>query len=199
MQSLVVVVVVLVVAVAGCGDDVRRHTEGEGPLSVQNAGGGVSLDPPRHTPWHGSFGGFHPCVAQRGPVVLDRVEPHVDPAAEPLVLEILHRSVVLEDPANHDGHISAIGVPPGVDHGRMRGEFTTDVAGLEVSVPCSDAATEGVEVGELYVVVEADGRGARIEGLTIHYHDRRQGTRYALEVDWEMVACGDAIDDDEIC
>jgi hypothetical protein len=132
-------------------------------------------------------------------VVIDRVEPHTDPAAEPLSVQVLYRSVPLETTEDHDGFLSAIGVPPDVDHGRMRGEFTADVAGTAVSLPCADVGTEGTQLAELYFVLEADEAGARIERATVHYHRPGRDQRYALEVDWEMVACGYAIDDDVMC
>jgi hypothetical protein len=81
----------------------------------------------------------------------------------------------------------------------MRGEFTAELAGTEVDLPCSDGATEGVEIGELYFVVEAGEGGARVESVTIHYHEPGSGQQYALRVPWEMVACGDDVRDDVMC
>jgi hypothetical protein len=95
--------------------------------------------------------------------------------------------------------MSAVAVPPEVDHGFVEGDFSSQVAGARVELDCERARAGGVELSEIVVVAEVDERGADFEGLEVHYHlvddpDRR----YVLEVDWRMTACGSDIDDPEV-
>lgn len=190
-------------ALAGCADAtppatpvVSAHADGAGILSVRSdTGGAWSVSPPESLPatWKATFGTFMLCTDGGESAVLESVtwdEVVAPAAAEPLVR--------LVPPASQ--RESAGGYEPAIVRGapspgntELRGTFFDDLRGIEIDDPCEPppAPTDGRQ--DLALVVTADRAGAHLRDLRVAYTSG--GRAYVLEVDYELVMCGTAIDD----
>ena len=175
---------------AGCSapstegsDDGRvTHREGEGPLSVSGAGGN-SIRAPRQTPWLATFGWTTPCTTTGNPVTIEAIRYHFK--VEPLSV----RNVVFEAQPWHGttGFGSIKGTPEdALRNGEVRGSFLGKPQGYRVTNSCNESSAD--DVVQILTVLKAGSRGAEITSYTIDYIS--QDKAYALEVDWQMVACG---------
>lgn len=193
--------------VAGCtGDSQERKAhpdergEGAGPLSAVSGIGGNGLRPGEGNPWTANFGSFQLCTGEPAhPVVLEGVRYHA--VVEPVDVSVWLRKVeasdvVMEGPEPADEYTSfytAVGDWPTMDNGTWyAGEQVTDLVGYEITRSCDDVMRlQDVGFDEIIFTFTVDEKGGYLSGATVDY--TVNGKPYALEIDWEMWACGTAV------
>lgn len=87
--------------------------------------------------------------------------------------------------------LDALGRPGAFDT-PVRGFFSYDFDGTEVTATCEDADESGSAKMELEIVMKVAKQGADIDGFTIIYD--MGGESHRLHVPWRMVGCGSETD-----
>lgn len=181
----------------GC-KSTTTHLEGQGSLSVQVGGGGLSMKFDEDPPWSGSFGAFLPCI-QTGEekVEITNVTYVADKDAPPLDVKILKRTVTNSD--EQDGSLplgGAKGIPPNlVDAAPLVGELDEDIAGTFVTQSCSNWDQKNFT--EFLFVIESEETGMHLEKVRFEYLVGNES--FLLEVPWEIVYCGTSTQDHWMC
>lgn len=192
----------------------------EGPLSGGVGAGGSSLDPPAgRTRWFGTFGAFVLCRKNDAiRIELERVRYRI--AERPISVTPMLRSFSLAElqplsrsaRADFNPVLAALGRPPRFDQPyatelSMPGNYTSTIAGLEITPTCKEklAAEDALSTGripsttftELMFVLEVDRDGGRVDKAFVDY--LANGKPRTLRLDWEMAACGSAIQNQNLC
>lgn len=184
-------------ATTGSTPDQRlHHADGDAVLSAGTRGGGafVAAPPPSGGEWAMTYGAFVLCTQDGVPATLERVsltEPGAGAAATPYL-----RSVPSQQ-QRQPGRDYA----PGVLRGRpesteppMGGDFEADVAGAEITRSYDQPPGPEEAREEVVIVMEADERGAEVDGFSVAYS--ADGRDYVLDVDYQLVMCGQEVHDE---
>ncbi|WP_162602464.1 hypothetical protein [Nocardioides daejeonensis] len=184
---LLLLVAPLLMAVSGCPSEPGRDTTG-----VHRNGGGVLKSPegitssiyaPKQKHWTASWAAAEPCVAGNGPAVIDAIR--YDFSVEPVSVRTV--SFIAKNSRLSFGN--AIGPPEELRDGHPQGvpgRVVGDVAGVEITNPCSKVPTKNIQ--QFITVMDVDERGAAIDSYYIDYHTD-EGS-YTLKADYRMIACG---------
>jgi hypothetical protein len=181
----------------------------KGPLSATLDEGGNAVYAPGVSPWHVSFGHFVLCSKAPGAdIELEKVTLD-DVRVRPLATTVLVRSVASSDfpkpgrtiPTRLQPFYSARGAAPDFTEPYAdpapAGRYTSRVAGTRVTRTCAETKERVGGYDELVFVFEVGDEGSRVDSFKIAY--RAAGTSYTLRVPWNMVACGSAIPQRNIC
>jgi hypothetical protein len=191
------VYILILFLLAGC-QSTTTHLEGQGPLSVQVGGGGLSMKFDKNPPWSGSFGTFLPCI-QTGEekVEITNVTYEADKDASPLDVKILKRVVTNGD--EQDGSLplgGAKGVPPNLaDAAPLKGEISEEIIGTMVTQSCSNWDQKNFT--EFLFVIESEETGMHLKKVQFEYLVDDES--YLLEVPWEIVYCGTSTENHWMC
>lgn len=181
---------------AGCQPSVKSHAEGDGPLSVRVGTGGLSMSfEDQEAPWHGTVGAFIPCVAKgKKELEITKIGYVEHNLAKPIDVKVMKR--VVEGQENQDMIGASRGVPPDLEIGFLSGEISEDVVGTVVTESC-DGPVDYSNFTEFLFVIESDEAGMHIEKVFFEY--KVGGRLYVLEVPWEIMFCGEATKEHEMC
>lgn len=92
--------------------------------------------------------------------------------------------------------LGLLGRPGAFDNWTVRGDFSYDFDGTEVTASCEDASEFDSAKMELEIVMKVPKAGADIDGFTITYEVN--GEDYDVHVPWRLTGCGSEVDP-EIC
>ena len=181
---------------AGCQPSVKSHAEGDGPLSVRVGTGGLSMIfEDLETPWYGTVGAFLPCVVEgKKQLEITKIGYVEHNLAKPVDVKVMKR--VVQKQENQDPIGASRGVPPNLEGGYLSGEINEDVVGTMVTDSC-DGPVDYSNFTEFLFVIESDDAGMHIEEVFFEYNVG--GRPYVLEVPWEIMFCGEATKEHEMC
>lgn len=183
---------------SGCQSSVKSHAEGEGPLSVRVGAGGLAMIfDEMEAPWHGTVGTFLPCVATgKKQLKITKVDYVYHNLAKPVDVKVMKR--VVAGSVDQDLIGASRGVPPDLEIGHLSGEINEDISGTMITEPCdNEEYIDYSNFTEIIFVIESDEAGMHIEKVLFEYE--AGGKAYELEVPWQIMFCGEATKDHEMC
>lgn len=181
-----------------------QDTVVDGPLSTTLDAGGNSVLPPKRTAesdeeWRATFGSLLICSPD--PVTLLDAEPHEVQAGEGTYAFTL-RTVPAMSERRGGAPISwaPVGTMRGTprqlaSRGDLRSTSLADLDGAQISQPCGSGP--GDAFTEVLTTIETGRSGAWVDGVDVTYET--DGRKFTLPVDWSFVACGEAIEDPDVC
>lgn len=183
-------------------DERVLHGDGEGPLQVMAGDGMLSINAPEDQEvWSGSFGAITLCARETDRTLqLQRVR--VDTAdTQPHEVRVFLRTVppagdatATAVPGSSDPFLSTLGRPPHFADNpfgdRYGGDYTTDLAGIEVTQSCDPRPGPESGYQELVFTLAVGLQGGEVRRAWVDY--TADGKPYASRVKWRMVACGDS-------
>lgn len=190
------------------GHDTGTDREEGGPLSATLDVGGNAVTAPGVSPWHVSFGHYVLCSREPGVEITVEDVALADVPAQPRGVEVLVRTVSPDDfptsgaiPTPLQPFYSARGSAPDFREPyadpAAAGSYTTEVAGTKIEQTCDETKGRVEGYKELVFTFEVGDEGSRVDAFTIDYS--ADGRPYRLRVPWNMVACGTAIVEKDIC
>lgn len=175
-----------------------KHQDGAGILSGTTLGdGGVGLDPPRYSPWYGSFGVPLLCTTKGESARIDdvRYDFKLKPAGVETWIRNLRDLDEVTDPDAWLPFNTALGEPPLERSGEdgFAGQWIRPVAGTVIDNRCDPEG--GGARHELVTTFQSTNAGAWSTRTLVDYTSG--GAKYTLVIDWQYIACGSEVELDQ--
>lgn len=171
------------------GGERIEHVDGQGPLSSQTSSGATSVYAPKNVPWTATFGSYVLCSTNGDPITIDGVRYRTPVKPNSVALKLRTVTPQLWKKTIDAGWIGAgVGKPPHFQNREAPGHYGNVRKGARITQRCSDQKKDGAGFTELVFILNVGRQGGFIDRAWIDYH--ANGERYALRLEWEMVACG---------
>jgi hypothetical protein len=204
---LPIIAVCALLALQGCSaadPGPEEDTVVDGPLTTTLDAGGNSVVPPKRATesdeeWRATFGSLLICSPD--PVTLLGAEPHEVKAGEGTYVFTLRTVPAMSE---RRGGVPISWAPVGTmrgtprqlaSRGDVRSTSLEEVGGAQINQPCGSGP--GDAFTEILTTIETGRSGAWVDGVDVTYET--SGRNYTLPVNWSFVACGEAIEDRDIC